>query len=340
MILSIIIPHLKGKDILEECVQSIYDNIDSINFELIIVNNNSQDQSIDYIFKKFPDCKIINSKVNKGYAGGCNLGAKNALGKYLFFLNNDTVVTRDCFNLLINTIEKNNNISSVQPKIKNFFNKNLFDYAGGCGGYIDYLCYPFVKGRIFDSIEEDIGQYDKESKIFWASGTAFLTRKDVFNKVEGFDESLFAHMEEIDYHWKCLLLGYDIFSQPNALIYHKGGQTLPYGSSEKIFLNHRNSMILFLTNNFNLSYSSIMKRIILEKLTVLFYIMKLNLNGGYAVIKANIWLLLNIKYLRKRKKQFNELYGSDIIISSDLMKKFSVIKKYYLHQKKKFSNLN
>ena len=147
-------------------------------------------------------------------------------------------------------------------------------------------------------------------------------------------------MEEIDYHWKCLLLGYDIFSQPNALVYHKGGQTLPYGSSEKIFLNHRNSMILFLTNNFNLSYSNIMKRIILEKLTVLFYIMKLNLNGGYAVIKANIWLLLNIKYLRKRKKQFNELYGSDIIISSDLMKKFSVIKKYYLHQKKKFSNLN
>ena len=340
MNLSIIIPHLRGKSILDECVQSIYDNINSIKYELIIVNNNSQDQSIDYISKKFPDCKIINSKVNKGYAGGCNLGATNALGKYLFFLNNDTVVTKDCVNFLINTIEKNDNISSVQPKIKNFYNKDFFDYAGGCGGYLDYLCYPFVKGRIFDSIEKDIGQYDEESKIFWASGTAFLTRKDIFKKINGFDESLFAHMEEIDYHWKCLLLGYDIFSQPNALIYHKGGQTLPYGSYQKIFLNHKNSMILFLTNNFNLSFFSVIKRIILEKLTVLFYIMKLNLIGAYAVIKANIWLLLNLKYLRKSKRKVYEIYGSDFIISNDLMKKKSVVKQYYFHQKKKFSQLN
>ena len=123
MNLSIIIPHLKGKTILNECIQSIYDTLDSIEYELIIVNNNCQDNSIEYIAKKFSQCKIIDSNINLGYAGGCNLGAKNAAGKYLLFLNDDTIITKNCISELINTIEKNNNISSVQPKIKNYFEK-------------------------------------------------------------------------------------------------------------------------------------------------------------------------------------------------------------------------
>ena len=340
MNLSIIIPHLKGKTILNECIQSIYDTLDSIEYELIIVNNNCQDNSIEYIAKKFSQCKIIDSNINLGYAGGCNLGAKNASGKYLLFLNDDTIITKNCISELINTIEKNNNISSVQPKIKNYFEKNYFDYAGGCGGYIDYLGYPFVKGRLFDTIEKDTGQYDKETKIFWASGTGFLTSSDVFRKIKGFDESLFAHMEEIDYHWKCLMLGYDIYIQPNAVLYHKGGQTLPYGSFKKIFLNHRNSMILFITNNLKLSLINLIKRITLEKLTIIFYALKLNIKGSFAVLLANLWLIINLKYIVVRKRNNVKTYKNNKKISNELMKKYSIVKKYYINKKKKFSNVN
>ena len=220
-LISIIIPHLIGFKILDACLTSIIQNTKNIEYEIIIVDNHSSDNSIKKIKNKFPNAQIIYSKTNRGYAGGCNLGAKHANGNYLFFLNNDTIITENSIELLLNEIHNNANISSVQPKIKSYHNKELFDYAGACGGYIDYLVYPFSRGRIFNTIEKDMGQYEKKKKIFWASGTAFLTRQEIFKSIGGFDESLFAHMEEIDYHWKCLLYKYDIYIIPKSIIYHK-----------------------------------------------------------------------------------------------------------------------
>ena len=138
-------------------------------------------------------------------------------------------------------IQSDNKIASVQPKILNYFESDKFDYAGACGGHIDVFGYPFSRGRIFDTIENDNGQYENSEQIFWASGTAFITRKSLFEKVGGFDETLFAHMEEIDYHWKCHLMGYDVWVEPQSSIQHQGGATLSYGSPEKTYLNHRNS---------------------------------------------------------------------------------------------------
>ena len=337
---SIIIPHLIGKDILDECINSIITNSHDIEYEIIVVDNNCKDGSIKYIAEKFSKITIVHSTHNKGYAGGCNLGAQNANGEFLFFLNNDTIITKDCINSLIKTIQKNDKIASVQPKIKNYYNQNEFDYAGGNGGYIDYLGYPFSRGRIMNTIEEDLGQYDTEEKIFWASGTGFITKKNIFNKMKGFDESLFAHMEEIDYHWKCLLNGYEIYSQPKSTIYHKGGQTLSYGSYKKIYLNHRNSMILFLTNNHKISIGQILKRLILEKLAFVFYVMKLNFKGAAAILHANIWLLFNINYLRKRKKNVQKLINNYHPISSVLMKNYSIVKEYFWNRKNKFNQLD
>ena len=236
-------------------------------------------------------------------AGGCNLGAENAKGEYLLFLNNDTKITNGAIELLVNAMKIDENISSVQPKIKNYYNKNLFDYAGACGGYIDYLGYPFSRGRIFNTIEEDLGQYDSKKKIFWASGTAFITRKNIFIKMNGFDEILFAHMEEIDYHWKCLLNGYDVYIEPKSVVYHKGGQTLPYDSYKKIYLNHRNSMILFLTNHQNLSFKIILKRFALNDIAALYYLCTGKFKGFSAVCMANLWMFFNMKYLFKKKKE-------------------------------------
>ena len=330
---SIIIPHLKGKKNLSECIQSIDKKI---GYEIIVVDNNSLDDSINYIRKEFPEVNIIKSKYNRGYAGGCNLGAKYAKGEYLLFLNDDTILTKNSIEVLLNVFNENKQISSVQPKILNYFNKNYFDYAGASGGYIDYLGYPFVRGRIFNYIEEDKNQYDDKKKIFWASGTAFMTKKIIFNQINHFDEKLFAHMEEIDYHWKSILYGYDIYVEPKSIIYHKGAQTLKYGSFKKTYLNHRNSMILFLTNNLSLTKLNFIKRLFLELIATFYYILKFDFKSGFAVLTANFWLVFNMKYILKRKSKIKK---NAKIKDSDLILKESIVYKYFIQNIKTFNKI-
>lgn len=330
---SIIIPHLKGKTNLSECIQSIDKKT---NYEIIVVDNNSLDDSINYVKKKFPEVNIIKSKYNRGYAGGCNLGAKYAKGEYLFFLNDDTILTKNTIEILLNVFNEDAKISSVQPKILNYFDKNYFDYAGASGGYIDYLGYPYARGRIFNFLEKDEEQYNDKKKIFWASGTAFITKKLIFNHINKFDEKLFAHMEEIDYHWKSILYGYDIYVEPKSIIYHKGAQTLKYGSFKKTYLNHRNSMILFLTNSLRLTKRNFIKRLFLELIAVFYHILKFDFKAGIAVLLANFWLLFNIQYIIKRRskiKRNTKIKGSDLIL------KQSIVYKYFIQNIKTFSKI-
>ena len=208
-----------------------------------------------------------------------------------------------------------------------------------CGGYIDYLGYPFSRGRIFNTIEEDLGQYDSKKKIFWASGTAFITRKDLFMQMNGFDETLFAHMEEIDYHCKCLLNWYDIYVEPKSVVYHKGGQTLPYDSYKKIYLNHRNSMILFLTNHQNLSFKLILKRFALNDIAALYYLCTGKFKGFGAVCMANLWMFFNIRYLLKRRMKIKKIIPSNSNIDDELMPPYSIVKKYFYSNKKTYNKL-
>ena len=330
---SIIIPHLKGKTNLSECIQSIDKKK---NYEIIIVDNSSSDNSINYVKNKFPEVNIIKSKYNRGYAGGCNLGAKYAKGEYLFFLNDDTILTKNTTEILLSILKENKQVASVQPKILNYFNKNYFDYAGASGGYIDYLGYPFARGRIFNEIEEDNNQYNDKKKIFWASGTAFMTKKLIFNKINKFDEKLFAHMEEVDYHWKSILYGYDVYVEPKATIYHKGAQTLKYGSFKKTYLNHRNSMILLLTNNLSLTKLNFAKRLFLELVAIFYYIFKFDFKSGFAVLSANFWLLFNVQYILKRKSNIKK---NAKIKDSDLILKKSIVWKYFIKNIKTFNKI-
>ena len=330
---SIIIPHLKGKTNLSECIQSIDKKK---NYEIIIVDNSSSDNSINYVKNKFPEVNIIKSKYNRGYAGGCNLGAKYAKGEYLFFLNDDTILTKNTTEILLSILKENKQVASVQPKILNYFNKNYFDYAGASGGYIDYLGYPFARGRIFNEIEEDNNQYNDKKKIFWASGTAFMTKKLIFNKINKFDEKLFAHMEEVDYHWKSILYGYDVYVEPKATIYHKGAQTLKYGSFKKTYLNHSNSMILLLTNNLSLTKLNFAKRLFLELVAIFYYIFKFDFKSGFAVLSANFWLLFNVQYILKRKSNIKK---NAKIKDSDLILNKSIVWKYFIKNIKTFNKI-
>ena len=175
---SIIIPHYNGEKILLRCLKSLF-KFTPDNHEIIIVDNGSSDNSTKIIETQFPKVELIYNKTNLGYAEACNIGAIKAKNNYLIFLNNDTELTEKWIEPLIKTLD-DESVSSVQPKIKNLNHRDYFDYAGGSGGYIDIFCYPFCRGRIFNTIEKDSLQYESETEIFWASGTAFATKKEVF----------------------------------------------------------------------------------------------------------------------------------------------------------------
>ena len=214
------------------------------------------------------------------------------------FLNNDTMHHINFINPLFEFIKSKDNVACVQPKIKNLDDKNYFDYAGASGGFIDYLVFPFCRGRIFNNIEKDELQYNDNKKVFWTSGTAFLTKKSIFNIIGGFDEKLFAHMEEIDYCWKCYLLGYENWVIPQSIIFHKGAQTLSYDSPKKTYLNHRNSIILLLSN-YKLSNSLflLLPKLILEIISSFNDLFRLRIKHFLAHYIAILYVLFNISYL-------------------------------------------
>ena len=338
---SIIIPHYNNQDILISCIDSLQ-KLDYVNYEIIVVNNNSTDGSIEYVKNNYQDIIIVSAKKNLGYAGGCNLGAQQANGEYLLFLNNDTIHEKNFLDILVSRLDDNRDIASIQPKILNIKNKNYFDYAGAAGGYLDYLVFPFTRGRIFNTIEKDTGQYDDFSKIFWASGAGFITRKNVFNKINGFDNSLFAHMEEIDYHWKSYLMGFEVWVEPKSIIYHHGGKTLSYMSSIKTYLNHRNSLILLLSNyHLGLSIYLFLIRFFLEILSSIKELCSLRISHFIAHYKSLLWVLFNIKVIKRKRKEIAKIrIKSDIELMNDkVILNKSIVKIYYIFLKKKYSEI-
>ena len=245
--ISVIIPHWNGIDILSECLDSLKASTYPF-FEIIVSDNASSDGSQSWLKSHHPDISLLENDANYGYAGGCNLGARIAKGSILVFLNNDTIQDPDWLNHLALSLITDESAVAVQPKILNYYQRDLFDYAGGSGGFMDVLGFPFARGRIFLDQEKDLGQYDDSRQIFWASGTAICVWKDAYEKAGGFEESFFAHMEEIDLCWKFHLMGKRVYVEPKSVVYHKNAVSLPMQSHWKYYLNHRNSLLMVLGN--------------------------------------------------------------------------------------------
>ena len=331
---SIIIPNYNGGDLLYNCIDSIYKNISIKDFELIVVDNASTDDSINRIKSNFQNVKIISSNSNLGYSGGCNLGATHASGKYLLFLNNDTEHSNEWIEKLVYFLDSNSKIAAVQPKILNIHNKKLFDYAGGAGGFIDKFCFPFVQGRIFHTLEEDHNQYNNPSRIFWASGAAFMIRSNIFKTLEGFDKVYFAYMEEIDLCWRAQAMGYKIYSVPDSFVYHYGKQTIKENTIKSHYLNHRNSWILFFKNSFTFNYGIlIIQRLVLDWMALAYSVMTLDIRRFFAILFAQIWILFfagKIIKIRRNNQitQLDNIYDKSIAID------------YFFKRKKYFSQIS
>ena len=335
---SIIIPHCNHYSILDECLKSLK-NISYKNIEIIVVDNNSTDDSFLSLNENHKDIIVQRSKTNLGYAGGCNLGASIATGEYLLFLNNDTIHDKFFLTILVEELDNDKSLACIQPKIKNYNKKEYFDYAGASGGFIDYLVFPFCRGRIFNTLEKDEGQYENKMDVFWTSGAAFLTRKNIFSMMNGFDKGLFAHMEEIDFSWKCYLAGFRCSINPKSIVFHHGGKTLGYDSPYKTYLNHRNSMILLLTNyNLLTAITLFPLRVVLEIISSVNDLLKLKIFHFLAHYRALI-ALLNIPYLYKRRALNNKIRKVSDASISTIFKK-SIVLKYFAGKIKTFDKLN
>ena len=331
---SIIIPNYNGGDLLYNCIDSIYKNISIKDFDIIVVDNGSTDNSINRVKSNFQNVEIISSNSNLGYSGGCNLGATHASGKYLLFLNNDTEHSNEWIEKLVYFLDSNSKIAAVQPKILNIHNKKLFDYAGGAGGFIDKFCFPFVQGRIFHTLEEDHNQYNNPSRIFWASGAAFMIRSNIFKTLEGFDKVYFAYMEEIDLCWRAQAMGYKIYSVPDSFVYHYGKQTIKENTIKSHYLNHRNSWILFFKNSFTFNYGIlIIQRLVLDWMALAYSVMTLDIRRFFAILFAQIWILFfagKIIKIRRNNQitQLDNIYDKSIAID------------YFFKRKKYFSQIS
>lgn len=336
---SIIIPHWNGIDVISECLNSLEKSTYS-NYELIVVDNNSSDDSVKIIKSIFPNVILIENSKNVGYSGGCNRGAEIAKGKYIIFLNNDTVQKTNWIEPLVELLDKNKNIAAVQPKILNYYKKKKFDYAGGSGGKIDFLGFPFARGRIFNEQEIDTKQYDSSEEIFWASGTALLVRKSTFEEVGKFDEIFFAHMEEIDLCWRFHLVGHEVWSEPRSVVYHKNAVTLPMYTEKKYYLNHRNSLIMLFTNySIPLSIYVLPIRWALDVVAIFYAILHGDWNHMKGIARAHAWIVFHpVKLFQKRKrvKPIRKVKDRYIL---EKMYKGSIVYTHYILQKNRYSEI-
>jgi GT2 family glycosyltransferase len=250
---SVVIINYNGRKYLELFLPSILASTYS-DMELIVADNASTDDSLDFMQAAYPSVRVIRLKRNYGYAGGYNEALKEVHSDYYVLLNSDVEVTPGWLEPVIALMDSDPSIGACQPKILSYHHRAQFEYAGAAGGWLDSLGYPFARGRIFDICEIDQGQYNTAEKIFWASGAALFVRAGLFHQSGGLDTYFFAHMEEIDLCWRLQLMGYSVYACPASVVYHIGGGTLPKGNERKVFLNFRNNMIM-LAKNLPLSQS-------------------------------------------------------------------------------------
>lgn len=245
---SVIILNWNGAALLEEYLPSVVANTPADKAQVVVADNGSTDSSLQLLAERFPSVKVIRFPENYGFAEGYNRALALTDTPYTVLLNSDVAVPQGWLEPLIDAMERDPQLGACQPKIISYRDRSRFEYAGAAGGFIDRNGYPYCRGRIFDVVEEDHGQYDTQIPVFWASGAALMVRTDLYRQVGGLDARFFAHMEEIDLCWRMQLAGYTIAAVPASEVYHLGGGSLPASNPRKTYLNFRNNLLLLHKN--------------------------------------------------------------------------------------------
>ena len=317
--LSVVILNWNGRRHLERYLPSVVAHTEG-DAEVVVADNGSTDDSLQWLRLNYPDVRVIRLDRNYGFAGGYNRALREVASEYVLLLNSDVEVTAGWWQPLVEVLDTESDVAAVAPKLLADMERTKFEYAGAAGGFIDYLGYPFCRGRILSNVEEDRGLYDDRRDIFWASGAAMCCRREVFESLGGFDEDFFAHMEEIDLQWRMQLEGWRIVVEPKSVVYHLGGGTLP-ASSRKIFLNHRNNLAMLF------KCASPMQRAVVvvvrpatDKLEAFVYLVTLHPQRAWAIVRAwGEFIAWHGALSRKRKavvrtKKVDNIYRNSIVL--------------------------
>lgn len=305
---AVVILNFNGVRYLEQFLPSVTQF--SKEAEIIVADNASTDDSISFLKSNYPSLRLIQFDQNLGFTGGYNEALDQLDHEYCVLLNSDIEVTPNWINPIIDYMDHHRDVAACQPKILDFNQRTKFEYAGAAGGFLDFMGFPYCRGRVFDTLEEDLGQYDQIKQLDWATGACMFVRTSDFKSAGGFDTDFFAHMEEIDLCWRMRLMGKSLFCIPESKVYHVGGGTLNKLNPRKTYLNFRNNLSLLFKNEkaLDLLWKFPLKGA-LDMAAALKFGMGQSWDHGWAVIRAHFdFLRLLPKNLKKRKKvQANRL---------------------------------
>ena len=334
---AVVILNWNGIYFLEKFLEGVLNSLSGHDAMLIVADNASTDNSVEYIKSNYPDIGLILFDQNYGFTGGYNRALQQVDAEYYILLNSDVEVPANWLAPLVEYMDANPGTAACAPKLLAYHDKTLFEYAGAAGGFIDKYGYPFCRGRILQNIEKDNGQYNTNIDVFWATGAALMIRADLYHKAGGLDDSFFAHMEEIDLCWRLHLMGYKVANVPQSYVYHVGGGALPKESPRKLYLNYRNNLMMLAKNLQKGAFFTILMRLFLDGISALIYLFTGKFSSFIAVIKAHWTFFIRIPQCRKSKKQFKPLIKQKASIG---MYKGSIVYRFFKSGKKlKFSDL-
>lgn len=276
-----------------------------------VADNASTDNSVEFVKANFPTVKIIINKENYGFAKGYNEALQYIDADIFALVNSDIEVSENWLSPIVETFQKEPTTAIIQPKILDFKNKEYFEYAGAAGGFIDRYGFPFCRGRVFETVEKDNGQYDDDTEIFWASGACFFIRSKVYHQLKGFDGDFFAHQEEIDLCWRAFNKNHIIKYCHSSKVYHVGGATLNEGHPRKTFLNFRNSLLMMVKNlPSSALFPTLFVRLSLDGLAGIRFLTQGKFAHFFAIIKSHIsfYCLLFKNYRKRDSKQYKNYY--------------------------------
>ena len=338
-LVSILVLNYNGKRFLKNLFDSLH-QCTYPNLEIIMVDNASHDDSVAFVQANYPKVKIHQNAENYFFARGNNEGIRVASGKYICVLNNDVEVAPGFVEPIVAAFENDAQIAAVQPKILAMQQRDYFEYSGACGGFLDRFGYPFVRGRIFRTIEKDEGQYNQPCRLFWASGACIVLRKSAIDTVGAFDPDFMMHMEEIDLCWRLQLYGWEVVVVPSSKIWHYVGGTLNQDNPRKMYWNYRNNLFMLAKNlsTFNLA-TRLLFRIPLDVVALTVETLKLRFGNSWAIIKAYLWLILNLPMVFRKRKTVQRLRKVSDLKIFHKMYRGSIVFEYFILGKRKFSEL-
>lgn len=328
---AVVILNYNGEKYLKKFLPSVLQY--TAEAEIYVADNASTDNSIEIMKSQFPQVHLIELEQNFGFCEGYNQALKQIKATYYVLLNSDVEVTDNWLKPLVDVLDNNPDIGVIQPKVLMYDDKSKFEHAGAAGGYIDKLGYPFCRGRIFDELEKDNGQYDDFTEIFWATGACMCIRADLYHQKGGLDKSFFAHMEEIDLCWRIKKAGYKVAFLGKSKVFHVGGGTLNYNSPRKTYLNFRNSLLMLLKNLPSKQlFPVIFTRLVLDGIAGVRFLAQGEVGHFWAIPKAHFSFYRHLpSYLAKREKNTRPIYGQTNNI---------IVIEHFLKKKKSFQELN